>query len=608
MTNLNVWEEVGVKEDFKLIGTTWVFKTKRNEFNQIVEHKACLCAQGFSQTQGKDYSKTNLKFEQLDIKSAFLNAPLEENVYLTIPQGLDRDKKNTCLKLKRAIYGLKQAPLAWYRRLSSWLVDFSFSISKADSCVFYLKSNDPIWLFLHVDDIGIFGRNLANFKKAIEREFQTKLLGSADLMLGIKIIHQPDTITLTQSHYIDSLLESYGMSNCKHTTTPLIPNMHFEAASRTFQEEFASLKLNYRSAVGSLSYLSTATRPDLSYSVSALSQFLENPGIQHWKAFLHVLKYLKGTSEIGLVYRKNTSKLPVAYSDADWGNCRVTRRSTTGYLILFNNNLVIWKTRKQPTVSLSSAEAEYRSLTDLASKLLWFKQFIEEINILTMTKAILVHEDNQGCINTANSDCNTNTRRMKHIDIQLHFIRDVIGNKIIELIYTPTANMLADFLTKSVSRPAIKRAMKELQLLTTGDKGGVEICDLSQSYSRCHLIHIIGLFSRFFWSEKLTGFTPCTLDPCVFHRSALSPIWLYVHVDDIAIFGKEVETFKSEISSEFDIKDLGKAELLLEVKVTQYEDRTTLDQQHHAEALLELYGMGDCRPVSTHLVPNQHLS
>ncbi|MBW0482496.1 hypothetical protein O181_022211 [Austropuccinia psidii MF-1] len=503
MTDLNFWEEVAVKEETKLIGTTWVFKTKRNDLNQIIEHKARLCAQGFSQTQGKDYSKTfaptgrlnslrtlisyaavnNLKFEQLDIKSAFLNAPLEEDIYLTIPQGLDRDKKHTCLKLKKAIYGLKQAPLAWYKRLSSWLVNFGFNISKADSYVFYLKSDKPLWLFLHVNDIGIFGRNLTHFKKAIEQEFQTKLLGSANLMLGIKIVHQPDTITLTQSHYIDSLLENYGMSKCKYTVTPLIPNMHLEASSRTDQEEFASLKINYQSAVGSLSYLSTATRPDLSYSVSALCQFLENPGIQHWRAFMHVLKSLKGTSETGLVYKKNTSKLPVAYSNAGWGNCRVTRRSTTGYLIFFNDNLVIWKTRKQPTVSLSSGEAKYRSLADLTSKLLWFKQFSEEINILTMTGAISIHEDNQGCINTANSDCNTNTRRMKHIDIQLHFIQDLIENKTIKLIYTPTASMLADFLTKSVSRPAIKRAMQELRLLTTGDKGGVEICDLSQSVS-----------------------------------------------------------------------------------------------------------------------------
>ncbi|MBW0482345.1 hypothetical protein O181_022060 [Austropuccinia psidii MF-1] len=177
------------------------------------------------------------------------------------------------------------------------------------------------------------------------------------------------------------------------------------------------------------------------------------------------------------------SKLPVTYSDTNWGNCRVIRRSTTGYLISFNGNLVIWNTRKQPTISLSSAEAEDQLLTELTSELLWFKKFIEEINILTMTRAILVHEDNQGCINTADSDCNTNMRHMKHIDIQLHFIRDIIENKIIELTYTPTANMLANFLTKSVSRPAIRRAMKELGLLTMGDKGGVEICDLSQSMS-----------------------------------------------------------------------------------------------------------------------------
>ncbi|MBW0542513.1 hypothetical protein O181_082228 [Austropuccinia psidii MF-1] len=383
----------------------------------------------------------NLQFEQLDIKSAFLNAPLEEEVYLTIPQGFDRDKRNTCLKLKKAIYGLKQAPLAWYRRLSTWLSKIGFRVSKADSCVFYLEEKEPIWLFVHVDDIGIFGKELTQFKKAIEGEFQTKLLGQADLMLGIKIIHKPDAITLTQSHYIDSLLER------------------------------------------SLSYLSTATRPDLSYSISALSQFLENPGIQHWKAFLHVLKYLKGTHHLGLVYSKNIVKSPVAYSDADWGNCRITRRSTTGYLILFSGKLVIWKTRKQPTVSLSSAEAEYKAITDLIRELMWFKQFSEEIGILIMKEALLIHEDNQGCIDTANSDCNTNSQRMKHVDIQLHFIREIIERKIVLLTYTPTEEMLADFLTKAVSRPAISRALRELKLLQMEDKGGVKRGDLSQSVS-----------------------------------------------------------------------------------------------------------------------------
>ncbi|MBW0470465.1 hypothetical protein O181_010180 [Austropuccinia psidii MF-1] len=183
------------------------------------------------------------------------------------------------------------------------------------------------------------------------------------------------------------------------------------------------------------------------------------------------------------MYKRKVKKPPVAYSDTDWENCRITRQSTTGYLILLHNNLIIWKTRKQPIVSLSSAKAEYKLLTDLTSELLWFKQFIQEINILTMTKAIQVHEDNQGCIDTANSDCNTNKRHMKHIDIQLHFVQDVIREDVIRLVYTPTTNMLADFLTKLISRPAISRAMKELRSLQMEDKGGVEICDLSQSVS-----------------------------------------------------------------------------------------------------------------------------
>ncbi|MBW0476657.1 hypothetical protein O181_016372 [Austropuccinia psidii MF-1] len=187
MVELDVWGEVPIKNNYKLIGTTWVFKTKRDEKQQILEYKARLSSSG-------------LRFEQLDIKSAFLNAPLEDEVYLSIPQGLDCDRKKVCLKLKKAIYGLRQAPLAWYRRLSNWLIDWEFKISKADSCIFYLEGNEPIWLFVHVDDIGIFGKNLTKFKTAIKEEFSTKILGLADLMLGIKLTHKENSITLSQQH------------------------------------------------------------------------------------------------------------------------------------------------------------------------------------------------------------------------------------------------------------------------------------------------------------------------------------------------------------------------------------------------------------------------
>ncbi|MBW0582849.1 hypothetical protein O181_122564 [Austropuccinia psidii MF-1] len=495
MEDLHVWEVVPITTDTKLIGTNWVFKTKFNDRNEVLEHKARLCAQGFSQTPGIDFSKTfaptgrlnslrtlisfaaskDLKFEQLDIKSAFLNAPLEEEVFLTVPHGLDLDKKKVCLQLKKAIYGLRQAPRAWYNRLSTWLETVGFKAAISDPCVFHRKLEPPIWLFVHMDDIAVFGKNLTMFKHEIQQEFKTKLLGQANLLLGIKIHQDTNSISLSQEHHVEALLDLHSMSDCRPVATPLVPNEHLDSPTQSEVDEFNELKVNYRSSIGSLSYLSTATRPDISYSVSALSQFLERPGIKQWKAFLHVLRYLRGTTNVCIIYQKNKEEDAIAYSDADWGNCKVTRRSVSGHLILLNQGLVIWKTKKQPTVSLSSAEAEYKALCNLASEILWFQQFCIELNIAHGLCPMKVHEDNQGCIDTANSDCNANTRRMKHIEIQLHFIREVIKNSKILLIYTLTSKMLADFLTKSVCKPAIRRAMHGLNLLRLGEKGDVKI-------------------------------------------------------------------------------------------------------------------------------------
>ncbi|MBW0540859.1 hypothetical protein O181_080574 [Austropuccinia psidii MF-1] len=497
MNDLNVWEVVPITEKTRLIGTTWVYKTKRNERKEVLEYKARLCAQGFSQTPGIDFGKTfaptgrlnslrtlisfaasnNLKFEQVDIKSAFLNAPLEEEVFLAIPHGLDLDKRKVCLRLNKAIYGLRQAPRAWYNQLSEWLETAGFKAAISDPCVFYRKLEPPIWLFIHVDDIAVFGKDLTEFKLEIQNEFKTKLLGQADLLLGIKIHQDENSISLSQEHHVESLLDLYGMSNCRPVATPLVPNEHLELPTQAEVDEFNKLDINYRSAIGSLSYISTTTRPDISFAVSALSQFLEKPGIRQWKAFLHVLRYLNGTADLCVTYQKNMNESAVAYCDADWGNCRVTRRSVSGHLILLNNGLVIWKTKKQPTVSLSSAEAEYKALCNLASEILWFQQFCVEVNITHSLQPMKVYEDNQGCIDTANSDCNANTRRMKHIEIQLHFIRDAIKNSKISLTYTPTSRMLADFLTKSVCKPAICRAMKGLNLLRLGEKGDVKVSE-----------------------------------------------------------------------------------------------------------------------------------
>jgi transposase InsO family protein len=493
MKKLKVWEVVDLTPSMKTVGTTWVFR-KKSDGDKVV-FKARLCAQGFSQTHGVDFSKTfaptgrlnslralisfaaanDLDFQQMDVKTAFLNADLEEEVYLSIPQGVSAEKKKKCLKLNKAIYGLKQAPLAWYNRLSSWLISVGFKISIADPCVFFRLGGNPVWLFVHVDDIAIFGKDLGSFKEEIAREFEMKDLGRADLLLGIKITHDPSAIVLSQRHYVHSLLELYGMTACRPVSTPLVPNSHLDKASIEEVDRFNSLGVNYRSAVGALSYLSSATRPDISYAVSTLSQFLESPGINHWEAFVHVLKYLSGTQEHSLIYARNTPLPLTGYTDADWGNCPVTRRSVTGYLSQFNGHLISWQTKKQPVVSLSSCEAEYRALTDFSCELLWIRQFLEEVGLLGQDGPTVVHEDNQGCIAVANFDANTNSKRMKHVEIQLHFIREVIKNSKIVLRYTPTIDMLADFLTKAVPRPALSKSLLSLGLFRLEGRGGVEI-------------------------------------------------------------------------------------------------------------------------------------
>ncbi|MBW0542416.1 hypothetical protein O181_082131 [Austropuccinia psidii MF-1] len=225
-----------------------------------------------------------------DLKTPSLPASsyriLDEDVYLSMPQGLPVCRKSHCLKLKKDIYGLRQAPLAWYKRLTAWLICSGFTASVSDPCMFFQKTTPPIWLFFHIDDITFFRSELSSFKEDIKYKFDIKDLGKADLMLGIKLNHVDDGLIISQTHYFESVLALYDMSYCRPVATPMVPNSHLKDSSL---EEFSAskaLNANYRSAIGSLSYLSVATRPDISFAVSSLS---EKPGIEHWNAFLHVL-------------------------------------------------------------------------------------------------------------------------------------------------------------------------------------------------------------------------------------------------------------------------------------------------------------------------------
>ncbi|MBW0561060.1 hypothetical protein O181_100775 [Austropuccinia psidii MF-1] len=269
-------------------------------------------------------------------------------------------------------------------------------------------------------------------------------------------------------------MNQYGMSERKPTCTPLVPKEQLSVATQEEVDKLKLLKVNYCSAIGSINYLSMATSPDLCFAVSSLPQYLENPGVKHWHAFLHVLRYLKGSSNVDLRYKKDGAQGISAWSDTDWGNCCSTRKSVTGYLATFHSGLVLCKTRKQRLVSISTAEAEYKALCDLTSELMWLKKWCAEAQILRLTQPITVWEDNQSCINVANGNCNFNNQRMKHVVIQLHFVKEVIQWSTIKLHYAPSTEMLADFLTKSVNRVSLEKSLEALGILRIVVRGDVK--------------------------------------------------------------------------------------------------------------------------------------
>ncbi|MBW0467472.1 hypothetical protein O181_007187 [Austropuccinia psidii MF-1] len=250
-----------------------------------------------------------------------------------------------------------------------------------------------------------------------------------------------------------------------------MPNEHLSTATSDKIPALKKLNTNYRSAIGSINYLSTATQPHLSFAVSTLPQYLESPGLTHWQAFLHVLKDFNGSQNKGLYYPRGKSNGVTAFSDADWGNCQVTHHPTTGYLACFHRCLIFWKTRKQPSISISTGEAEYKSLCNLTSEIMWFKQWCEETRLLMLRDPILIYEDNQACIKTANGDCNLNNKSLQHVDIQLHFIKEAIQRQIVCLCYIPSAHMLADFLKKSVNKETLEKSLQELFVLRLGERG-----------------------------------------------------------------------------------------------------------------------------------------
>lgn len=470
----NVWELVPIPKDRKLVDCRWVLGRKYNSEGKPDRYKARLVAKGFTQEYGLDYEETfapvvhfnslrlfltlavyfKMNIQQMDVVTAFLYGELEEEIFMEQPPGFEKKKGNLVCRLKKSLYGLKQSPRQWYKLLDQFLRDKSYRRSDVDPCIYVKGDQDLIMIALYVDDLIIASKSeklMKETKQNLFDRFEMKDLGRLHYCLGIEIVWRNDgTCSFNQSKYIENVLQRFNMNDCKPVSTPINSGTKLtkEMCPKTEEEISEMNAIPYRSAVGSLIYLVTGTRPDIAVAVGEVAKYANNPGKQHWMAVKRIFRYLKETVNLGINCQPNSTEL-IVYSDADWAGDLDTRRSTTGYLFKFGNVPICWKSKRQPTVALSTAEAEYMALSMAVQTVIWIRKLLKDFNIAS-EKSTVIYEDNQGCIAMAKNP--VNHERTKHIDIRYNFVREKVEDKTVEVKYLETGEMLADILTKGLPR------------------------------------------------------------------------------------------------------------------------------------------------------------
>lgn len=471
----DTWELVDLPAGRKAIANKWVFKTKRNAAGEIIRHKARLVVKGFSQRKGIDYQETfspvvrydsirylislavqyDLDIDQMDTVSAFLQGQLDEEIYMVQPSGFAIGSK-VC-RLKKALYGLKQASRQWNKTLDSALKMFGLNQSLVDPCVYFrVDGNKRTYLALFVDDFIIFSNDLemkTNLKSQLKNRFLMNDLGEAKFCVGIRITRdrQHGIIYLDQERHILDLLAKFGMADSKPVSTPCDINKRLtkEMCPVTLSEKEDMANVPYQEAIGGLLYLTQGTRPDIAYTVNMLSKFNHNPGRQHWEAVKRVMRYLKGTLHAKLKFSKDGDSNIISYTDSDWASDLDDRRSCTGHVLVKQGGAITWSSKRQPTIALSSTEAEYMSLSSCAKDTLFFRQLEINLDSSTSNQSSRIYCDNQGAITLSNSV--GYNARTKHIDIRHHFLRQNIEDQQIRVEHIGTEKMIADILTKPLN-------------------------------------------------------------------------------------------------------------------------------------------------------------
>ena len=465
----NTWSLVPRDPSKNVVGCKWVFRIKHNPDGSINRYKARLVAKGFTQRPGLDYGATfspvakhttvrtllslaiskDWPLRQVDFNNAFLNGMLEEEVYMTQPPGfVDSAHPDFVCRLNKAIYGLKQAPRAWFSELKTYLISNGFVMAQSDNSLFmYHGSHFSIYLLIYVDDLIITGSNIDAINKFIlqlGQRFSLKDLGDLDYFLGVEAHRTTTGLFLTQQKYVLDVLERAQMMNANSVCTPLSSSHNLQ------QGDIPSLTdaSKYRALLGSLQYLQF-TRPDLAFAVNKLAQFSSNPTEHHWSSLKRVLRYLKGIADYGIFLRRDSPVSLHAFSDADWAGNRDDRSSTSGFIVFMGRNPISWSSRKQRSVARSSTEAEYRSLASATSEVCWLIQLFQELR-LSLPDCPALYCDNLGATYlSANPVFHS---RMKHIEVDYHFVRSKLESKLLRVSHISSQDQLADVFTKALPR------------------------------------------------------------------------------------------------------------------------------------------------------------
>ncbi|GKD29521.1 retrovirus-related pol polyprotein from transposon TNT 1-94 [Tanacetum coccineum] len=464
---LQVWELVPRPEGKNIIALKWLWKNKYNAKNIVVRNKTRLVTKGYMQEEGIDFEESfahvarleavrmfiayaahkNITIFQMDVKTAFLNGLLKEEVYVSQSEGfIDPEFLDHVYKLEKALCGLKQAPRAWYDKLSSFLIQHGFTKGIVDPTLFTRRHGEDILLVqVYVDDI-IFGSTNPDFSKRfanlMKNNFEMSMMGELKFFLGLQVHQSPRGIFISQSQYVIELLKKHGLDECVSMSTPMTTERLDADLHGTLTDQ-----TTYRRMIVGLMYLTTS-HPDIAYATFVCARYQARPTVKHLKEVKRIFRYLRQSYNMGLWYPKDSGFELIAYSDADHVGCKDDCKSTSEGLQFLGKKLVNWSSMKQDCTAMSTVEAEYVSLSACCAQVIWMRTQLLDYGY--KYNRIPMYCDSKSAIAIS---CNpVQHSKTKHIDTRYHFIKEHVEKGIMELYFVGAEYQLADLFTKALPK------------------------------------------------------------------------------------------------------------------------------------------------------------